>query len=391
MPSSPLHRRPSPRRPTFGRDSPGADRGGQAPPPRPPSGAQTHEPGHRPLPDRWPGYPLPPTSSRPPSRQRRIPRPVWAAAALAAVALTAFGVGRTLWNDQTESSAATEEETSPPSRSAPSRSAPEATQEPDPESAFTPSPPDDPSSDLPLLEPEPPPLPPEPSIVPSQSTVPSQESEAQSPGASEQAQTGADWNELALSIVLVSACEWGGSGSIVDDGGHVLTNAHVVQDDRSRCSDLWVAFTDSFDQEPAEWVPAQLVGVDPVHDLALLRLTERPARAREPVEIDPRRLDPGELITVLGYPGAGGMRMTLTRGVYSGVITMADGDYIKTDADLSEGNSGGAAFDSSGAFVGVPTGASVLPRVESPGVDEVGLVIPAADAERFLQRTLAAS
>ena len=169
---------------------------------------------------------------------------------------------------------------------------------------------------------------------------------------------------------------------MVGDGGYVLTNAHVVHDDYgSPCSDLGVWFTDSFDREPVEGVPAWLVGADPVHDLALLRLTERPARAREPVEIDPRRLDPGELITVLGYPEDGGWRMTLTQGVYSGVITMDDGDYIKTDADLSEGNSGGAAFDSSGAFVGVPTG----------GVDKVGLVIPASVAERFLQRTLTAS
>ena len=174
----------------------------------------------------------------------------------------------------------------------------------------------------------------------------------------------------------------------------MLTNAHVVQNEYgSRCSSLWVGFTDSFDQEPAEWVPARLVGTDSVHDLALLRLTGRPARAREPVEIDPRRLDPGELITVLGYPLTGGRRMTLTQGVYSGVITVDDGDYIKTDADLAGGNSGGAAFDSSGAFVGVPTGLSLVRRVEDEdwGVDEVGWVIPAAVAERFLQRTLAAS
>lgn len=169
---------------------------------------------------------------------------------------------------------------------------------------------------------------------------------------------------------------------MVGDGGYVLTNAHVVYDDYgSPCSDLWVGFTDSFDQEPAEWVLARLVDTDPVRDLALLRLAARPILGREPVEIDPRRLDPGELITVLGYPGDGGVRMTLTQGVYSGVITMDDGDYIKTDADLAGGNSGGAAFDSSGAFVGVPT----------RGVGEVGLVIPAAAAERFLQRTLTAS
>ena len=294
-----------------------------------------------------------------------------------------------MWNDQAESEAAAEE-ASADSRSDSSTSAPEETQQPDPESALTSSLPDEPSSDLPLSEPEPPPLPTEPS------TVPSQRPEAQSLGASEQPQTGANWGELALSIVLVSAndCEWVGSGSIVDDGGHVLTNAHVVQDDYgSRCSDLWVGFTDSFDREPVEWVQARFVDADPVHDLALLRLTARPARSREPVRIDPRQLDPGELITVFGYPLTGGRRMTLTQGVYSGVITMDDGDYIKTDADLAGGNSGGAAFDSSGAFVGVPTGSSMVRRVEDEdwGADEVGLVIPAAVAERFLQRTFAAS
>ena len=63
---------------------------------------------------------------------------------------------------------------------------------------------------------------------------------------------------------------------------------------------------------------------------------------------------------------------------------MDDGDYIKTDADLSEGNSGGAAFDRSGAFVGVPTGGS-------GERGEVGLVIPAAAAERFLRQTLTGS
>lgn len=331
------------------------------------------------MPNRRPAYSSPPLSSRSPSSRRRIPRPVWAAAALAAVALAAFGAGRILWNDQAESAAATEE-ASADSRSASSRSAPETAQVPDPESALTSPMPDESSPDLPLSEPEPAPLPTEPSTVPSQSQRP----EAQTLDAPEQTQTGANWGELALSVVLVSAddCGWMGSGSIVDDGGHVLTNAHVVQDVYgSRCSDLWVWFTDSFDLEPAEPVPARLVGTDPVHDLALLRLTGRPARAREPVEIDPRRLDPGELITVLGYPGDGGVRMTLTQGVYSGVITMDDGDYIKTDADLAGGNSGGAAFDSSGAFVGVPTA----------GVGEVGLVIPASNAERFLQRTLAAS
>lgn len=366
MASSPLHHRPSPRRPTVGRGPSGADRGG-APPPRPPRPPWSPESQDEPArPDRRPGGFSPTGPGRPPPRRRRILRLVWAAAALAVVGLAAFWMGRSLWNDRAPSVVATEEAVESDSRSAPSRSEPTATQEPEPES----------SSEPPMSQPEPSPSAPE-----SSSADPPQRSEAESLAEEPSAQTGADWGEMALSIVLVSAydCEREGSGSVVGDGGYVLTNAHVVHDYYgSQCSELGVWFTDSFDQEPAEWVPAQLVGADPVHDLALLRLTGRPAWARKPVEIVPRQLDPGELITVLGYPGVGGLRMTLTQGVYSGVD---NGDYIKTDADLAEGNSGGAAFDSSGAFVGVPTAV----------VGEVGLVIPAAAAERFLQRTLTAS
>ena len=74
--------------------------------------------------------------------------------------------------------------------------------------------------------------------------------------------------------------------------------------------------------------------------------------------------------------------MTLTRGVYSGVIESEGQDYIKTDADISPGNSGGAAFDDQGNFVGVPTAGSLPER----GFTEVGLLVPADEAARFLAR-----
>ena len=72
--------------------------------------------------------------------------------------------------------------------------------------------------------------------------------------------------------------------------------------------------------------------------------------------------------------------MTLTRGVYSG---MSFG-FVKTDSDISPGNSGGAAFDENGDFVGVPTAGS-LPDLER-GTTSIGLLIPAAEAARFLAR-----
>ena len=158
------------------------------------------------------------------------------------------------------------------------------------------------------------------------------------------------------------------------DGTHVLTNAHVVLDDNGRpCQVLLVWFTRSFEEQPSEWVRAGLLAADRGLDLALLRLYES-APADWGIEVAAQRLEPGEAVRILGYPDAGGLTMTLTRGAYSGMVDHGSQTYIKTDAAISEGNSGGAAFDEAGVFIGVPTA----------GVDEVGLLIPAGVAEGFL-------
>ncbi len=199
-----------------------------------------------------------------------------------------------------------------------------------------------------------------------------------------------DWAELALSVVLVQAdgCSFvpsgvssTGSGTVVLDGGYVLTNAHVVVDiDGSGkvCRDLTVWFTRSFEEEPSDWVEANLVAEDGRLDLAVLQL-RAPVPAAMSIRIAEQRLEPGEAIRILGYPGMGGMTMTLTRGAYSGIVDYDGETYIKTDADISEGNSGGAAFDEAGVFIGVPTA----------GNEQVGLLIPAGVAEQFLASALA--
>jgi len=182
-----------------------------------------------------------------------------------------------------------------------------------------------------------------------------------------------------------------GSGTVVVDGQHVLTNAHVVLTASGGvCSDYYVGFTERFEDPPSRWVPAELVAYEAgprdsegnvsLPDLAVLRLSRRSGRTAVPVGV--QRLEPGDEIVTLGFPGTGGETMTLTRGAYSGMLESGDHDYIKTDADISPGNSGGAAFDGQGNFVGVPTAGSPPER----GFTEVGLLIPAAEATRFLAR-----
>ncbi len=146
-----------------------------------------------------------------------------------------------------------------------------------------------------------------------------------------------------------------------------------------------MGLTEAFEDEPNQWIAATVVAFEggspdaegnvSLPDLAVLKLDRRSDRRAVPVAA--RRLEPGETIVTMGFPGTGGGTITLTRGVYSGT----DGGYIKTDTDISPGNSGGAAFDEQGVLVGVPTGGSHPDR----GSTELGLLIPAEDAARFLQ------
>ena len=161
-------------------------------------------------------------------------------------------------------------------------------------------------------------------------------------------------------------------------GGYVLTNAHVVTDEDGRpCREVGVWFTSSFEEEPMDREQADLAAWDSRLDLALLAL-HRPASAARSIAVAAQSLAPGEDIRIFGYPGAGGLTMTLTRGSYSGMIDHLGETYIKTDADISEGSSGGAAFNEAGVFIGVPTA----------GIEQVGLLIPAEAAEQFLTRAL---
>ncbi|MBW6455402.1 MAG: trypsin-like peptidase domain-containing protein [Trueperaceae bacterium] len=162
-----------------------------------------------------------------------------------------------------------------------------------------------------------------------------------------------------------------GSGTIVSPDGFVLTNFHVVGDDDTGRAYEWhgIFVTDprSPDLEPEFRYWARFVAGDPRHDLAVVHIVEdaeeRPLPAgfafvSMPVG-DSNSLIPGDPITVVGYPGISGSTITFTSGIVSGFLgedlTAGGKQWIKTDAKLARGNSGGAAFDENGLLVGIPT------------------------------------
>ena len=185
------------------------------------------------------------------------------------------------------------------------------------------------------------------------------------------AENAPDWETLARSVVYIWVDYCGGrtsrgSGTIVLDGGYVLTNAHVVADDYGNFCDMWIYAANSASETPLWFANGRAIpaAYDPVADLAVIQLVDMngfPTRAigRDPIEIRNIELGFGDEIKVLGYPGLGGETITMTSGEISGWLPDAGGDFYKSSARSGPGVSGGAAFDAiTGEYVGTPSAGS---------------------------------
>lgn len=175
--------------------------------------------------------------------------------------------------------------------------------------------------------------------------------------------------------------EGSGSGFVWDAAGHIVTNYHVVAD----ASTITVSFGEGSE------VDAQVVGIDPPNDLAVLRAAFLPDGVT-PIELgDSDGLLVGQRAIAIGNP-FGQFERTLTVGVISAVNrTVEVGDnqvlrgVIQTDASINRGNSGGPLLDSSGRLIGVNT-AIYSPSGTSAGV---GLAIPANKLKRVVPELIA--
>jgi len=189
-----------------------------------------------------------------------------------------------------------------------------------------------------------------------------------------------------------------GSGTVVDGKkGLILTNFHVVGDpDTGRYVNAkkiaWIALSPNGSMQPPKVrYRAEIVDADPAHDLALLRIVADADGKRTPANLslvdipvgDSATVQIGDTVTVLGYPGLGGDTITLTRGTVAGFV---DG-WIKTDAETNPGNSGGAAINTVGELIGVPSAGYVASGdadARLPG--KLGLIRPINAAQALLKQ-----
>jgi S1-C subfamily serine protease len=139
-----------------------------------------------------------------------------------------------------------------------------------------------------------------------------------------------------------------GSGFLIDDDGHVLTNAHVVQGAQR----VEVQFSEDGESQQAE-----VVGMDPSSDIALLKVDDTQGATPLPLG-DSTKAEVGDPVVAIGNPF--GLDRTVTSGIVSALqrqIQAPNGfsisDVIQTDAAVNPGNSGGPLLDASGQVIGV--------------------------------------
>ena len=156
-----------------------------------------------------------------------------------------------------------------------------------------------------------------------------------------------------------------GSGTLINSNGIILTNNHVIEDywDPASANDAFqICLTRSNNpEEPICNFTAALIARDADKDVAILKMDSEDVTGKE-VNFDfylpydqGDDYEVGDGVTVIGYPDTGGRTITYTSGLISGLLTESGVTYIKTDADISFGNSGGTAVDEDGDFIGIPT------------------------------------
>jgi S1-C subfamily serine protease len=163
-----------------------------------------------------------------------------------------------------------------------------------------------------------------------------------------------------------------GSGFVIDSEGHILTNFHVVEGARQ------VEVTTSDKKK----YKAQIVGTDPIHDLAVIQI---PNKGVPQAEIgDSKSLVVGQKVYAIGNPF--GLSGTMTRGIISSIRSLKGergfiDEAIQTDAAINPGNSGGPLLNARGQVIGINT------MILTGGVEQsagIGFAIPINTAKAVL-------
>ena len=182
------------------------------------------------------------------------------------------------------------------------------------------------------------------------------------------------YNSVKNSVVTIKTDKGRGSGVIVTDDGHVVTNEHVIRG-ASRVKII------SLDNNVYS---AKVVGIDAITDIALLKSNFKGTAISFS---DSSAVKIGDVVLAIGNPF--GVGQTLTKGIISrtnsGHITENPLDeFLQSDAAINPGNSGGAMVNIKGELIGINTMNLSL----GGGSDGIGLAVPSNLVRNITQQLI---
>lgn len=209
--------------------------------------------------------------------------------------------------------------------------------------------------------------------------------------------TNPDWMAVAAAVrpsvvalaVETDIGEASGSGVIIDDQGHILTNNHVVEaaTQEGASARILVSMYDGAVYK------AQVLGADPTTDLAVVKLIDPPSELTVASMGDSDDVKVGQSVAAIGNPL--GLSSTVTTGIVSALdrpVTvsmdnqqdiMSSGqsqlvvtNAIQVDASINPGNSGGPLFDSTGRVIGINSSIATTSQTGQSGSIGLGFAIP---------------
>lgn len=185
--------------------------------------------------------------------------------------------------------------------------------------------------------------------------------------------------DVLPSVVQIQAGSDLGSGVVYDDKGHIVTNAHVVGDEKT----FQVTTANSEDV-----LTAKLVYAYPDQDLAVIKLDKVPDGLKAAAFGDSSKVEIGQIVLAMGSPL--GLSSSVTQGIVSATgRTVTEGgtdggtgatipNMVQTSAAINPGNSGGALVNLDGQVIGIPTLAAIDPGMGGSAAPGIGFAIPAS-------------
>lgn len=173
--------------------------------------------------------------------------------------------------------------------------------------------------------------------------------------------------DAVVDVVTIMNSVGSGSGILVSDDGFVLTNAHVVGDDKN----VRVRWSDGIEGI------GEVIRVSKNRDVALVKTNPRD---RSPLALKRGAVTPAQRVYAIGSPLGKDFQGTVSSGIISADRVIDGLRFIQSDVSISPGSSGGALLDESGSVIGI-TVKHYLNGGQPAGLN---MFIPIGDAMDFL-------